>query len=553
MAAFSDKFERSVIPRWHDSLAHSFNHEAQSLKAVVRPFAPDTSEIRQELLATGTLAVAVDALNVAVAASDNEMALLAAEIIQTRGAGLPSPVVATARKVLGLGQHELPILQPFQHIHQQRIAELRAVLRAYPRSPLVHLNLARHQLTLGQIEKAGRSVATALTLNPQNRTILRVAARFYVSIGEKERAYHLIRHAQATKLDPWLLAAEIALSQMMGKEPHHWRVGKDFLARAAFAPLHLSELASAAGTKEMLAGNTKGAKKLFRQGLQAPTENALAQARWAEGRIGTGLVETSTTPFDGSEAFEAEFFRFYQQGRMQEAVECGKHWFYEEPFSSTAASAAVHVAGLLDDYEAVETFARLGLSGHHHNANLRNNILYAQISSGKLLSGNPQTVEHAVNRTIRELRIYVEAGGLDGVHAMANLGLLAFRIGSPEDGRTIYERTIEVAQKAGEAQPAATAAVFFARESILAGVSWAAEALERARTLCKPLVTATSPTPSLTFYLKKVEALAKNPEDSEFILSGQSARNFAAPRHPVKLRVTRKDDRGLIVWVPPQR
>lgn len=85
MAAFSDKFERSVIPRWHDSLAHSFNHEAQSLKAVVRPFAPDTSEIRQELLATGTLAVAVDALNVAVAASDNEMALLAAEIIQTRG------------------------------------------------------------------------------------------------------------------------------------------------------------------------------------------------------------------------------------------------------------------------------------------------------------------------------------------------------------------------------------------------------------------------------------------------------------------------------------
>ena len=552
MVAFSDKFQRSVIPRWHSSQDHGFNHEAQSLNSVARSFAPDTSAIRQELLETGSLGVAVDALNVAVTANDKETALLAAKIICERGNFLPDPIIETARSVLGLGQDELPIIQPFLHIYHQKIAELRSILRSYPRSPLIHLDLARHQLTLGQIDNAQRSVLTAMTLNPHNRTTLRVAARFFVSIGDKERAYRLIRDSEATRFDPWLIAAEIALGQLVGKDPRHWRAGMEFLTRQALAPLHLSELASAAGTKEMLSGKTKEAKKLFHQGLLAPTENALAQARWAEGRLGSALVQNSAAPFDGSQAFEAEFFRFYQKGDMQDAIECGKNWFYSEPFSSTAASAIAHVAGLLDDYESVEKFASLGLCGHINKTNLRNNLLYAQISSGKLFEGDPDAMTRRVQSAVREMQSYVKEGGWDGVHALANLGLLAFRIGQVDDGRSLYERTIEIAQKAGFAQQAATAAVFFAREAVLAHTPWAAATLERARVLSKPFLGNTVPAPAVAFYLKKIEALAQSPDDAGYILSVQSARDFLAPKPKVNLRITRNSEGGLVIWVPPR-
>ena len=554
MTGFTEKFQRNVVPRWHDSRSAEFTVETRSLKERPPIFMPDTAEIRQELIDTGTLGVAVDALNAAIVASDHEMAAMAAEIIHTRGAGLPNPIVTTARTVLGIGQSELPIHQPFIHVHQRRIRELRNLLSIYPRSPLIFLDLARHMVVVGQPEKARRAIAGALATGQGHRAILRAAARFYISIDEKERAYQLIRDAPGTRFDPWLIAAEIALGQVIGKSPAHWRAGKELLSRRPVAPIHLSELATASATMEMNSGNIKDAKRLFRLGILEPTENALAQVCWAEVRLGTHIAAPGSSPFDGNQAFEAEFFRAYFRGDLSSAMERGEQWFYSEPFSEVAISAAAHVAGLLDDYESVEKFATFGLHGHRKQPNLRNNLIYARISSGKVFEGSDTEVTSRISRIVTELRRYVDGNDSDGVHAMANLGLLAFRIGQPDDGRTIYERTIDIALKASLPQQAATAAVFFARESILARAPWANVAMERARTLAKPFASNSS-APGLPFYLKKVEALAKNPDQEKYILSGQSALEFSpivkavAPR----LTVKRKADGGLIVWMPPKR
>lgn len=551
-AGFSEKFQRNVVPRWHDSRSPCFTVESRSLKTVTPVLRPDTSEMRAELLATQSVGVAVDALNAAIVAGDQDMARMAAEIVHKRGAQLPLPIIETARTVLDLGQPELPLIQPFLNVHHQRIAELRGLLQIYPRSPLLHLDLARHQLTLGQTKKAKLSVAAALTLGRHHRATLRAAARFFVCINQSDRAYRLIRDAEETRHDPWLLAAEISIGQIAGKSPTHWRIAKDFLGRAAVAPLHLSELATAAATIEMLDGNMKDAKKLFRQGLLAPTENALAQACWADGRTGTGLAAQFGHPVEGNQAFEAEYFKAYFKGDMQSAMECGQQWFYFEPFATNAITAAAHVAGLLDDYAAVEKFATMGLHGHHNSANLRNNLLYAKISGGALFEGDDDDViESRIRKVVEELRSYIDTGGWNGVHAMANLGLLAFRIGQPNDGRTIYERTIEVAQRVGYPQQAATASIFFAREAILSGVPWANVALERARVLSKPFGASNTIAPAVPFYLRKIEALAKKPEDAPYILSAQSAKDFIVRRPPTKLRLERKSDGGFIVWVPP--
>jgi hypothetical protein len=72
--------------------------------------------------------------------------------------------------------------------------------------------------------------------------------------------------------------------------------------------------------------------------------------------------------------------------------------------------------------------------------------------------------------------------------------------------------------------------------------------------LAKPFVTNPGNAPSVGFYLKKIEALAKNPDRAGHILSVQSADEFVpvkARRPPVKLKVARKPDGGLVVWVPP--
>ena len=556
MAGFTDQFERRVIPRWHDSQDGVLHKESMSLRAAASSFAPDTQVIREELERTRSLGVAVDALNVGIAAGDQAIAELAARIIDEHRSGLPVPVTEMADRVLGRPTNELPILMPFLQRHGSSIHKLRRLLRVYPRSPLLHLDLARHLVTIGHSEKAKKPIAAAMTLAPNNRTILRATARFLANAGKTDEAYRLIRDAPVTKHDPWLIAAEIALSELVERDPHHWRAGRDFLERAAVAPIHLSELATAVGTVELLSGNKKQARKFFSQGLSHATENSLAQIRWAERRTGTIMVGEgmATTP-ERTRAFEAEFLRHYNSADMVKAAECGQYWVDSEPFSATPASAMAHVAGLLDDYDTAERFASLGLIAHPDEPSLQNNFVYAHISSGKIFDApTPEAIEHNVRNLVRTLRTYIEKGGWDGVHAMANLGLLAFRIGQVDDGKLLYERTIQLAQKAQQPQQAATAAVFFAREALLAGVPWASTVLESAQKLAKPFATNPGNAPSVGFYLRKIEALAKDPDRAGHILSVRSADEFLpvkSKRPQVSLKVARKPDGRLIVWVPP--
>lgn len=554
MAAFSDNFQRRVIPSWHDSREQELHQESASLRPVNPRSQQDNSGVRNELLQTPTLGIAVDALNASIAAGDHDTAKIAAEIVHGRGAGLPDPVREMARRVLDVGEADLPIIQPFLHVHHQRIAELRQLIRVYPLSPLLYLDLARNFVPLAETDKALRAVLTALTLAPNNRTVLRAAARFFSCIEEKERAYYLVRDASVTKNDPWLISAEIALGQIAGKSPRHWKSGKDFLLRGALPPFHLSELATAAGTLELMSGNTKDAKKFFRQGMIAPTGNSLAQIQWAERRLGATLVPSAgSLPTDRSRAFEAEFLRYYTAGNMPKALECGKGWFFSQPFSSVAASATSFVAAFLDDYETVERFSRYALYGNRGTPNLRNNLIYAEISSGKIFREGNGGALHRLDKVTKELRSYVALGGYTGVHALANSGLLAFRLRQPDDGRRLYERAIEMAQKLNEPIAAANAAVFLAREALLAGAPWAQEALSRARLLVKPVVARAGAAPGVEFYMRKVDELDKNPADAATILSPAGADKAITVPPALPLRVTTNADGVLTVWIPPRR
>lgn len=558
MAGFSDRFERRVLPRWHESANDTLIRESRSLMQGAPRFILGGSDLQAELQRTHSVGVATDALNVSIIIGNKEMAQEAAGIIMENAEALPVPLVSMAKGALGIPPEEFIIPASLLDRHKQRIRDLRILLRSYPSSPLLHLDMARSLVIVGQTGedakgKAYRSIAAARTVAPHSRIVLRAAARFLVNAGKKEEAYNLISNAARTRHDPWLMAAEVAIGQGLDKSPRFWKIGKEFIERGKFAPLHLSELSVAMGTQELISGSRKNARKFFATGLLDPTENALAQARWAETTLGAALVgDASILYTDKRQAFEAEFLRYFNSADMLQAVECGERWYEFEPFSSVAASAVAHVAGLIDDYSRAEQYALQGLMAHPNEPSLHNNLIYARISSGKLLAGKtPEQAMATVQDTVRKLKSYAESEGLDSIHAIANLGLLAFRIGQPEDGRMLYEEAIRIAQKMKQPPQAATASVFFAREALLAGVEWAPQIVEVARTLTKNYIgTANSNAPSVAFYMQKIEALAKDPGNAAHILSVQSARDFAPEKPPVNLRLAKKDGK-FVVWVPP--
>ncbi len=107
MGGFSDRFERRVIPRWHESQATSLAKEARTLQQVEikPPTGGDTLQV--ELERTRTVGVAADALNVAVVVGNEGMAQQAAAILLEHAETLPVPLVSMAKQALGMPPEEL--------------------------------------------------------------------------------------------------------------------------------------------------------------------------------------------------------------------------------------------------------------------------------------------------------------------------------------------------------------------------------------------------------------------------------------------------------------
>jgi hypothetical protein len=56
-------------------------------------------------------------------------------------------------------------------------------------------------------------------LAPNHRFALRSAARFFLHVGKPDDAQTILRRSEATRRDPWLMAAEIAVSTVADRTP----------------------------------------------------------------------------------------------------------------------------------------------------------------------------------------------------------------------------------------------------------------------------------------------------------------------------------------------
>ena len=456
--SFADgRRKRQVVPRWRPWRVTTRLGLADSREGVRVVPSPDTQSVAQRLddwTRHGDAFHAGDLLGTAFGVGCEDRARHAAEaVLKESYRRTPAPLRLLAERILN-GETPLPStpLALDAGARHARIHNLKARLRAWPNDALAHIDLAREYTILGQRSRAVRPVITALAQAPGSPFVIRSAARFFLNDGDHERALSVVRRAPNLQADPWLLSAEVAISDAAGRATRFAKAARSLLSRGAFSPKHLSELACALATIELESGNRRLARKLFVTGLENPTENAAAQAEWAFGEIDNLAVATQVAP---ERSYEAEALSHLGRGEWDLAIENARLWRLDEPFSARSAYFGSWTASVVrDDAELALQFANLGLSTKPKDKLLLNNKAVALA-----LLGRPIEARQA-------LQLISPADLQDGLEAtyVATQGLIEYRCGQPEVARALYESARELTRKRKNAREEAWSMLFQARE-----------------------------------------------------------------------------------------
>ena len=335
-----------------------------------------------------------------------------------------------AKRALTSPEHVETTLEPEnveRAIFSERIKTFRNLVRAEPNDPITWVELSRCYTCIGLRDQAARAMMVAQQLARDNRFVIRSASRLWINHDEPDRAHDTILRTDRTRQDPWLLAAEIATSVIAGKSTRLARVAQRMLSNGQYAPVHISELASAVATLELISGRVKKSRRLFKQSLEDPTENSVAQALWASRNHSS--ISFDDQYLNRPNAFEAEAWSHYLMGEWEQAVEQCKLWLYDQPFSKIPCLLGSSLAATtLEDYSTSEWFANRGLMANPENFSLLNNSAFALANLGKL-----KEAQNSLSKAAK-----MQSSLRDKAILRATRGLLEFRTGNLERGREFY-------------------------------------------------------------------------------------------------------------------
>lgn len=473
---------REIIPRWRDFQTTVQLGELNSPKT--KSFQINNSEILADRVRDWTLTpniwVAADLVSSAMVLNCPEPAVIAAKYLLEQNTELPNTIQRICEIILNASYKGNDIrsderLEISQVINPgDRIRASRLSLNLEPRNAVQWMDIAWAYTVLGQEKKARNSIITALALAPENRFILRSAARFFVHIKEYTFAHNLLRKATVTRYDPWLIAAEVGLAELAEHSPRFAKQGLEFLQDANIFPNHLAELASALATFEIKHGKSSNAKKLFRQALISPTENALAQITWASNRH---LDNFNFDPNDFKQTplnFEAYAREFYYSADWQHSYQLCNKWLDDQPFASTPVFLGVQVANLMENFNAGSDIIKRGLAANPSEPMLWNNLAFTYASMNKVIEANNALAK--IETRVVEFKL----GRKEEAILWATRGLIQFREGKIEAGRNSYMRAIEELFALGNKRDSALASIYLAREEIVNNTEQAVKALIRA-------------------------------------------------------------------------
>jgi tetratricopeptide (TPR) repeat protein len=468
---------RRVIPRWRDFLTTAslgelsfFGHRKHVIEWTSGLVEAQKAwgDSRNELTAGELLMEAVVQRNWPLATE-------AARYIVRDGSKAPQFTKDLATRILARSQNEgeedQGSIEETPAFDPNIIGQLRVRLKIFPHDPIRWIELALAYVIIGKHEAARRAILTGIALAPDDRFVLRSAARFFVHQHDPDMALRALARSRNTMNDPWLLAAHIAVSDVAERHPKFYRAAKSAFESDDFRLFDKAELGTALGSLELASGNDKRSRILFNRALVDPTENAAAQAVWAHKAVGlTKVDQLLRLP----RSFEANARTLIQLEQWDNAVKATRKWRDDEPFSGRPAILSSYLESTVtENFADAERIAASGLRANPGDGTLVNNVAFAQACQGKLAEAIETLKAGASAQLSNEERISMTA----------TQGLIAFRSGNVEAGRTKYREAVDLADNLGIKRHQAVAAAYLAREEIRAKTSRVPAAIREAESL----------------------------------------------------------------------
>lgn len=374
-----------------------------------------TIDVAAELLATGIVLGRLDST------------AQVAKFITQHHQQVTQKILGIARSVLEPPEGpELSTKLPDRAEIRTRLKIAKEYLRENPKNAIVWMDRAQLHASIGQREVAERAVRNALILAPENRFVLRTAARFYAHIDQKERGIEVLRGADLLRNDPWIMSAEIALSDAAGDIPISLKRALSVAVSDHLDPWHTGELNGALATFAIHDRSVGKPGKFFRQSMRKPTDNAIAQAQWFANL--NNSFNVSTELIQKSHAYEAMALRARAERRWMDVLNACRNWSIVEPTSTRPLSMAGFLACVaLNDGRKALQFTNRWIELAPDSAEALNNHVVALTYAGEL---------NIAERLF--LRINQHSKDFNQTVNLATGGLLAYRKGDRAGGQKFY-------------------------------------------------------------------------------------------------------------------
>jgi tetratricopeptide (TPR) repeat protein len=426
-------------PRWRYTGRMPLNgeHEGDPIRPNIQGVANIFLSIAEALwLTSPSIVHAVDLISSACAAGRPLLAQASAAWLRAGRIRLPQPLNSTIDWLLkGAPSNERGWATPDAHQYgldeaHEAIRTNRARLTDGPRNVAGWLDLSLAYAVLGLSRSARRAMTVAVGLAPNHRVVLRAAARLLVHLGDADIAHALIRRHVRTPADPWLMATEISLSQLLEVPSLFATKGRRFALENAHQPAYVTELAGAVAAVENSIGEHRRAHKLYQLSLREPTDNVVAQVQYLS--QSDLSLKYGLNGLNLPSAVEARTWRAMRDERWEDALRESMEWQADEPFSGRPATAASYLALIVGNPSIAALSAEAGLRANEDDQLLRNNLTVAYARAGRL---------DDAKREFKRIRGPLQRGYPKYVFD-ATRGLMAYMMGDSALGRELYEAAL---------------------------------------------------------------------------------------------------------------
>lgn len=507
MALALRQADRNVIPRWRDfaTTVELGELTEPASRRTPKPLQFELGSLEEDWANNRSLSFAADLLCAASLRSATEVVREAANFVLDSGTdlGADHPLIRLAKQTL---QHDVDkdrqnrLIEAYTATGMNNlISSHRRSLKIFPRDAILWVDLSLLYAMQGLSEKARRAMLVAISLEPENRFVLRSASRLFIHLNEPDRAHKLLRRSNLVKCDPWIISAEIATALAAKLPVFSVDQGIRTAAGSNFDHRQTTELSTALASLELRDGNRQKARKHLRNALRKPNENSLAQAKWVSRQMNDLRSGISVTEFQVERSFEAAAWEATLNRDWTSAAENSIGWLKDQPFSSRPAQLGAHVTGaLLENFDAAEKITKLGL-----NANRGEHLLQLSLA---FIYGSTNRLELA-----REHLAQIRGPMINAVEiaVIADHGLIKFREGDEEAGRAFYQAAVETALDRNENVVAASALIYWAREEVRSRTPVAGDVLARAASGVKAQGSALIEGPFLIERIEREFALSK--------------------------------------------